>query len=73
MITRMKLKRILREMTQTDLWRETGIPQWRLSVIERGIPPRGEEAEKIATALGSTPEEIFSFDCQKSCSVEAVL
>ena len=59
MITRMKLKRIEREKTQIDLWGETGIPQWRISLIERGMPPKFEEAQRISRALGARAEEIF--------------
>lgn len=73
MPTRMKLRRIEKEKTQIDLWGETGIPQWRLSLIERGLPPRCEEAKKIAAALGSTSDELFSSNNQKNCSTAAIL
>ena len=60
MVSNMKLKRIKKEITQIDLWIKTGIPQWRVSLIERGILPKKEEAEKIAEVLGCQIEEIFS-------------
>ncbi|RJR47688.1 MAG: XRE family transcriptional regulator [Desulfobacteraceae bacterium] len=62
MISKMKLERVRREVTQVDLWMKTGIPQWRLSLIERGITPRPTEAEKIGEALGVNPEELFSLE-----------
>jgi len=55
----MKLARIQREVTQIDLWMKTGIPQWRLSLIERGIIPQKKEADRIAGALGATVTELF--------------
>ena len=60
MVSDMRLERIKKEITQIDLWMKTGIPQWRVSLIERGILPKKEEAEKIAEALDCQIEEIFS-------------
>jgi len=59
MVSNMKIQRARKEKTQTDLSRETDIPQWRISLIERGIPANDEEKQKIAAALGCTTEEIF--------------
>jgi hypothetical protein len=59
MITAMKLARIKKELSQTDLWIKTGIPQWRLSLLERGIIPKPEEVKIIAEALGEKQEDIF--------------
>jgi|TARA_R100001530_G_scaffold126521_1_gene95373 DNA-binding XRE family transcriptional regulator len=59
MVSKMKLKRIEADKTQIDLWNETGIPQWRISLIERGMPPKAVEAGKIADALEATIEELF--------------
>ena len=69
MISQMKLERVKKEITQVDLWMKTGVPQWRLSLIERGIPPRPEEAQKISEALGCRPEDIFP--AVTECSLEA--
>jgi|WetSurMetagenome_2_1015567.scaffolds.fasta_scaffold535216_1 transcriptional regulator with XRE-family HTH domain len=68
MVTRMKMQRLLREITQVDLWLKTGIPQWRLSLIERGIKPKAEEEEKIARALGVEPEKLFHSDSAEQSS-----
>jgi hypothetical protein len=62
MVSQMKIERIRREVTQIDLWMKTGIPQWRLSLIERGIVPKPEEAEMIASALGVERGELFPSD-----------
>ena len=59
MVSVMKLKRIEKEVTQIDLWMQTGIPQWRISLIERGVHPRLEEAEKIAAVLEMSERELF--------------
>ena len=60
MISTMKMERIRREITQVDLWMKTGIPQWRLSLIERGIVPKEGEAQKIAEALEVPLAELFA-------------
>ena len=59
MISNMRLERIKREVTQVDLWMKTGIPQWRISLIERGIRPKAEEADRIAKALEMDTVELF--------------
>ena len=58
-ISPLRLERIKRGKTQIDLWQETGVPQWRISLIERGIPPKPDEAQKLARALEVLPETIF--------------
>jgi len=55
----MRLERIKRGMSQTDLFLKTGIPQWRVSLIERGIPPKIEEAKKIAEVFRVNPADFF--------------
>jgi DNA-binding XRE family transcriptional regulator len=60
MVSSMKVERIKRGLSQTQLWVETGIPQWRISLIERGLPPKPEEARKLAEAL-SLPVAAISF------------
>ena len=59
MVSNLKLERIKRETTQMDLSMKTGIPQWRISLIERGIPPMKDEAERIAQALSCRIIDIF--------------
>lgn len=59
MISPLKLERIKRGITQIDLWMKTEIPQWRISLIERGIAPKPEEAQKISEALNCRLEDVF--------------
>ena len=59
MVSAMKIARIKKEVTQIDLWMKTGIPQWRISLIERGITPKDEEAKKLSDALGEKCENLF--------------
>ena len=59
MVTPMKIERIKKELKQTDLWMKTGIPQWKISLIENGMPPKPEEKKKIAKALGLTESKLF--------------
>jgi transcriptional regulator with XRE-family HTH domain len=57
--SKIKLARIKRGKSQFELMGMTGIPQWRISLIERGVIPTDDEVQKISKALGCTPEEIF--------------
>jgi len=56
----MKIQRITLGKSQQSLAEETGIGQWRISLIERGLPPNPDEAAKIAKALGVNKSDIFS-------------
>ncbi len=58
-VSTMKFIRFQKGLTQVDLWQLTGIPQWRLSLIERGLLPKAEEADKIAGALGKDQRKVF--------------
>jgi transcriptional regulator with XRE-family HTH domain len=59
MISKLKIERIKKDLTQIQLWMKTGIPQWRLSQIERGIIPTPDEKQKIADALDVEAERLF--------------
>ena len=59
MVSQMKIERIKKGITQVNLWMKTGIPQWRISLIERGIEPKPAEAQKIAETLSCRLDEIF--------------
>ena len=52
MISLIRLERIKLGMSQIDLWMQTGIPQWRISLIERGLPPKPDERRILAETLG---------------------
>ena len=59
MVSQMKLERTKQEISQLKLELRTGIPQWRISLIERGIRPKQHEIEKISKALRLSTEDIF--------------
>jgi len=61
-ISNLRIARLRRGKTQIDLWMATGIPQWRISLIERGIVPKPEERRRIAKALGVSEKELFCTD-----------
>lgn len=58
---KMKLKRIEMGYTQRDLAEKTGLSRASIVQIERGTQvPSIETAEKIASALKTTLEKIFT-------------
>jgi len=58
--SKMKIQRIMMGKSQTSLGEDAGgIGQWRISQIERGLPPQPNEATLIASALRVRPEDIF--------------
>ena len=59
MISRVKLERLQRELSQSELSERIGIPQWRISLIERGIKPGADEARKFAEVFGVEARELF--------------
>ena len=58
MTKKLKIERVKKDLTQYQLWMKTDIPQWRISLIERGLPPTPDERRKLAEALG-IPESSF--------------
>ena len=59
MVSKLKIERAKKEIPQVDLWMKTGIPQWRISLIERGLLPKAEEKTKIAEAMGLAENKLF--------------
>jgi len=52
--------RFFKGLNQWDISVKTGIPQSKLSLIERGyIDPKEDEKKRIAKALGCRIEDIF--------------
>jgi transcriptional regulator with XRE-family HTH domain len=62
MVSVLRIERAKRGKTQVDLWMATDIPQWRLSLIERGVLPTPDERQKIAKALGVPEDDLFTSD-----------
>ncbi len=53
--------RFFKGLNQWDISIKTGIPQSKLSLIERGyIDPKEDEKKRIAKVLGHKVEDIFS-------------
>jgi len=61
-VTIFKIQRIKRRWKQADIATMTGgkIPQHRISLIERGVCPRPEEAELLSWLFGMPAGELFS-------------
>jgi hypothetical protein len=61
MLPRIKLERIQRGLRQADVAALTKgkVPQHRLSLLERGVVPRPDEAKILADAFNMNPEELF--------------
>ena len=56
----LKEARFFKGLNQWDISIKTGIPQSKLSLIERGyVNPKEHEKKKIAKALNCKVEEIF--------------
>ena len=56
----LRMERILKGFNQYDIALKTGIPQSKISLIERGyLEPKKEEKRKIAKALNLKVSEIF--------------
>jgi transcriptional regulator with XRE-family HTH domain len=61
MANALKLERVRRDLTQVDLAALTGdkVPQYRLSLLERGVRPRPDEAEALSEVLGLASRDLF--------------
>jgi transcriptional regulator with XRE-family HTH domain len=60
-MTAIRIERIKRGLRQSDVASMTGgiIPQHRLSLLERGVRPRPEEAKVLADVFQMEPGELF--------------
>ena len=59
--------RFFKKMSQWDIAKITGIPQSKVSLIERGyIKPKEQEIEKFVKALNCEREELIIEPDQKS-------
>ena len=56
---KLKLARIVKGISQWDLSQKTGIPNYRISLIENlRVEPKPEELKSLAEALETTPQAI---------------
>jgi transcriptional regulator with XRE-family HTH domain len=57
--TPFKIERVKRELTQAELAARSGVPQHRISLLERGVRPRPDEARALADVFGLEVPELF--------------
>lgn len=61
MLTRLRLERLRRGLRQIDVVAmcQGRVPQHRLSLFERGLPPQPGEARVLAEVFRTTTEHLF--------------
>lgn len=52
----LRMFRAARNMSQTALGEKAGIPQWRVSLIERGVSPTRAEEKALARVIAREVE-----------------
>jgi len=57
--TPFKIERVKKELTQSELAARSGVPQHRISLLERGVKPRPDEARALADVFQVEPGELF--------------
>ena len=55
----LRSKRLERGLSQCALYKKTNVGPWRISLLERGLHPQKDEADKIAEALNTPVKELF--------------
>lgn len=62
MVTKLRIERIKRGWKQWDVTRRTFgfVNQCRVSLLERGLPPKPVEAAALATLFNVPPTELFA-------------
>lgn len=58
-ITKLRLERVKRDWSQAQVSEMTGLPPIRISLLERGLPPKAKDVEAMTKAYGLPPEELF--------------
>ena len=59
MVSAIRLERVIKELTQSELANRSGVPQWRISLLERGKAANDSERQRLAAALGLSPEALW--------------
>jgi len=61
MLSKVRAARLDKGLTQMEVVAQCAniLSQYRLSVIERGVPPRGDEAAAISVVLGVPAKDLF--------------
>ena len=56
----LRMKRIEMNLTQSRLSIKSGVEQFRISLLERGLAiPTPEQLERLSKVLGTSPEELL--------------
>ena len=64
MISKLRCERLNQELSQYELALKTGIPQWRISLIERGVRATVKERETLSKSLSTSNVELFFDDVE---------
>jgi len=59
MASPLRVARVLKDLSQEGLAGLSGVPRWRVSLLERGVIPKDGEAKAIGETLGVDPEKLF--------------
>jgi len=66
-VHKLRIIRTIKNITQWDLTDATGIPNYRISLFEKGrIAPNPDELAAISKALGVTPDQLLDEHATKS-------
>lgn len=59
-MSKLKFLRTELQLSQWELASASGVPRWAIQFIESGVrPPNPKLAQVLATALGSSVEQVF--------------
>ena len=67
-----KIQRIIKGLRQADVEKAIGIPQPRLSLIERGLPPSKEELKRLSE-LFNMPETILQQSRLRPSKIKVII
>ncbi len=71
-MNKLRIIRTIKNITQWDLTEATGIPNYRISLFEKGrIAPNPDELAALAKALGVTPDQLL--DEHETKSLESLV
>lgn len=59
MLSKMKIKRLMKGYSLATLEKHTGIPIWTLSKVENGLVPKPDEVKKLCRVLETHPQALF--------------
>ena len=58
-ITKLRLERLKPDLSQAQVLVMTGLPPIRISLLERGLPPKAKDVEALTKVFGLPPEGLF--------------